>query len=38
MDLVHILVKAKSKCKRGITERNISGRVMGLVHIIVIII
>jgi hypothetical protein len=27
----HILAYAKTKCKRGITYRNISSRVMGLV-------
>ncbi len=31
MDPVHILANAKTKCKRGITYRNISNRVMGLV-------
>jgi hypothetical protein len=31
MDPWHILANAKSKCKRGITYRNISSRVMGLV-------
>ncbi len=30
MDPVHILANAKTKCKRGITYRNISSRVMGL--------
>ena len=30
MDPVHILANAKTKCKRGITYRNISNRVMGV--------
>ncbi len=30
MDTVHILANAKTKCKWGITYRNISHRVMGL--------
>ncbi len=31
MDPGHILANAKTKCKRGITYRNISNRVMNLV-------
>jgi hypothetical protein len=30
MDPLHILTNAKTKCKGGITYRNISSRVMGL--------
>ncbi len=30
MDPVHVLANAKTECKRGITYRNISNRVMGV--------